>query len=97
MDDASGHYTSGFYYGNNYWMGSMSLCRTIVRQSVNEVGNKTEEESRNVGLSYSKVHSQAYHRIYNEKPPFDPSFFVIKMLINETYPAVVVSLPLPPI
>ncbi|KAH8332042.1 hypothetical protein KR067_010559, partial [Drosophila pandora] len=29
MDDASGHYTSGFFYGNNYWMGSLALCDAI--------------------------------------------------------------------
>lgn len=26
VDDASGHYSSGFFYGNNYWTGSISLC-----------------------------------------------------------------------
>lgn len=29
MDDASGHYSSGFFYGNNYWTGSLSLCMEI--------------------------------------------------------------------
>lgn len=93
VDDATGHYTSGFYYGNNYWMGSLSLCRTIIRQTVIADRNKTfaEEERRNVGLPFSKVHTQTYRRIYNEKPPFNPSFFVIKMLLNETYPTAVVS------
>lgn len=31
MDDASGRYTNGFFYGNNYFMGSMSLCTTIFK------------------------------------------------------------------
>lgn len=29
VDDASGHYSSGFFYGNNYWTGSISLCMEI--------------------------------------------------------------------
>jgi hypothetical protein len=29
VDDASGHYTTGFFYGNNYWTGSMPLCRSV--------------------------------------------------------------------
>ena len=30
VDDASGHYTTGFFWGNNYWTGSMPLCRHII-------------------------------------------------------------------
>lgn len=29
VDDASGHYSAGFFYGNNYWTGSISLCMEI--------------------------------------------------------------------
>lgn len=31
MDDASGHYTTGYFWGNNYWTGSMTLCRSILK------------------------------------------------------------------
>lgn len=31
VDDASGHYTTGLFYGNNYWTGSLSLCKTIYK------------------------------------------------------------------
>lgn len=31
VDDASGRYTTGFFYGNNYYMGSMSLCTSIFK------------------------------------------------------------------
>ncbi|KAL0276272.1 UNVERIFIED_CONTAM: hypothetical protein PYX00_003878 [Menopon gallinae] len=27
--DASGRYTPQFFYGNNFWLGSMSLCREL--------------------------------------------------------------------
>lgn len=31
VDDASGHYTPGLFYGNHYWMGSLSLCNSIYK------------------------------------------------------------------
>lgn len=31
VDDASGRYTNGFFYGNNYFMGSLSLCTSIFK------------------------------------------------------------------
>lgn len=31
VDDASGHYTPGLFYGNHYWIGSLSLCNTIYK------------------------------------------------------------------
>lgn len=31
VDDASGHYTTGLFYGNNYWIGSLSLCKSIYK------------------------------------------------------------------
>lgn len=34
VDDASGHYTAGLFYGNNYWIGSLSLCKSIYREKV---------------------------------------------------------------
>lgn len=27
--DASGHYSGGYFWGNQYWMGSRTLCREI--------------------------------------------------------------------
>lgn len=36
VDDASGRYTTGFFYGNNYFTGSLSLCTTIHRNDIHE-------------------------------------------------------------
>lgn len=33
VDDASGHYTTGLFYGNNYWIGSLSLCKSIYKET----------------------------------------------------------------
>lgn len=42
VDDASGHYTTGFFYGNNYWTGSLALCRNIYKNDVEEKRNQRE-------------------------------------------------------
>lgn len=33
VDDASGHYTSALFYGNSFWMGSLSLCKSIYKEN----------------------------------------------------------------
>jgi hypothetical protein len=30
VDDASGRYSTGWFWGNHYWTGSQSLCENIV-------------------------------------------------------------------
>lgn len=32
MWDASGHYSGGYFWGNQYWMGSRTLCREIAEE-----------------------------------------------------------------
>uniref|UniRef100_A0A1B0FQH3 Nose resistant-to-fluoxetine protein N-terminal domain-containing protein n=1 Tax=Glossina morsitans morsitans TaxID=37546 RepID=A0A1B0FQH3_GLOMM len=84
MDDASGHYTSGFFYGNNYWMGSMSLCKAIHHAVGHDRGKIAV---RSAGLPFSKDNDgYSYPSIYNDNPPFMPGFFIIKIFFNETYP-----------
>lgn len=29
MHDASGHYGSGLFWGNEYWLGSLTLCKQL--------------------------------------------------------------------
>ncbi|XP_011213223.2 nose resistant to fluoxetine protein 6 [Bactrocera dorsalis] len=85
MDDASGHYTSGFFYGNNYWLGSLSLCESIYHEDDNDSSNA--RSAKNSGLPFAKAHTQLYTTVYNENPPFMPGFFVIKLFLNDTFPA----------
>ncbi|TMW47985.1 hypothetical protein DOY81_006939 [Sarcophaga bullata] len=85
MDDATGHYASGFFYGNNYWMGSMSLCKAIYHDDDDEELMR-RERAKNSGLPFAKAHLQSYSSVYNENPPFIPGFYIIKMFLNETYP-----------
>lgn len=98
MDDASGHYTSGFFYGNNYWMGSLSLCQSIYKDAL-EYNDETKAATsssvaspvRNSGLPFAKAHQHVYQSVGNKNPPFVPGFFVLKMLVNETYMTPMVS------
>lgn len=34
VDDASGHYSSGYFDGNNYWMGSLTQCSNIIIEDI---------------------------------------------------------------
>ncbi|KAH8362612.1 hypothetical protein KR200_004499 [Drosophila serrata] len=89
MDDASGHYTSGFFYGNNYWMGSLALCDAIddgLTPAPGKDGNNATDSTAPSGLPFAAAHTQAYSSVYNAPPPFVPGFFVIKMQLNETLP-----------
>lgn len=44
VDDASGHYTTGYFWGNNYWTGSLQLCRSIYATNRDtKIGNKIIE------------------------------------------------------
>lgn len=79
MDDASGHYTTGYLWGNNYWMGSMALCKSIYLEDVTKFDKKP---SSNTGLTTNndnKPSSQLAH----ENPPFFPRFGVLKIGLVE--------------
>ncbi|EDW86385.1 uncharacterized protein Dwil_GK17715 [Drosophila willistoni] len=91
MDDASGHYTSGFFYGNNYWMGSLALCDAIddAIDSDSSKDTSNTKSNNNNGLPFAKAHTQAYSSVSNAPPPFLPGFYVIKMQLNETLPTYV--------
>jgi len=98
VDDASGHYTSGFFYGNNYWMGSLALCDAIDdgqivapgKDNSSSAASSPESETKNSGLPFAAAHTQGYSSVYNAPPPFVPGFYVIKMQLNETLPTQVV-------
>lgn len=81
MDDASGHYTTGYFWGNNYWTGSMSLCRNIYTTDQDEFFAK--KEVVNVGLTFINGNAASVQQNH-ENPPFFPRFAVLKVVLNET-------------
>ncbi|CAH2100450.1 unnamed protein product [Euphydryas editha] len=42
VEDASGRYTSMFYWGNNYWTGSAELCSILNEQHAPSKSNNRE-------------------------------------------------------
>jgi hypothetical protein len=79
VDDATGRPSSGYFWGNNYWIGSMSLCRSIYQL---EDATRVKKEPSNVGLSFINGNSNAAS-IAHENPPFVPRFSVLKVLFRE--------------
>lgn len=81
MDDASGHYTTGYFWGNNYWTGSMLLCRSIYRNDTDDFQSKAE--AGNTGLTFSNGNSGSV-QLAHKNPPFLPHFGVLKVLLKES-------------
>lgn len=79
MDDATSGYSSGYTWGNNYWIGSMALCRSIYKHNENHHYRK---ESSNVGLTFINGNT-AHAHVKHENPPFLPRFSVLRVILSE--------------
>lgn len=82
MDDASGHYTTGFYWGNNYWTGSRTLCRSIYRTDDDYFPEK--KVSANTGLTFNSDQERQSAHLVHVNPPFFPRFGVVKVGLRES-------------
>lgn len=82
MDDASGHYTTGFYWGNNYWTGSRTLCRSIYR--VDDDYFQEKKVSANTGLTFNPEQDRQATHLVHVNPPFFPRFGVVKVGLRES-------------
>lgn len=79
MDDASSGYSSGYFWGNNYWTGSMSLCNHIYKHDEDEVSLR--KQSANTGLTF--LNGNAHVHVKHENPPFMPRYSVLKVTLSE--------------
>jgi hypothetical protein len=91
VDDASGHYDGSFYWGNNYWTGSMKLCRSIFKTDLDDEFYYRKQTSSNVGLSFMNGNGAASVQFDHENPPFLPRFAVLKVVFEEKNTTPVVS------
>lgn len=82
VDDASGHYTTGFYWGNNYWTGSRTLCRSIYRHDDDFFQEK--KASANTGLTFNRDQERQAAQLVHVNPPFFPRFGVVKVGLRES-------------
>jgi hypothetical protein len=84
VDDASGHYTTGYFWGNNYWTGSMMLCRSIFKTEDEDSFFMKKAENSHDGLTTINGNRAGVLQLKHENPPFLPRFGVLKVLLNET-------------
>ncbi|CAB3258929.1 unnamed protein product [Arctia plantaginis] len=76
MEDASGRYTSMFYWGNNYWTGSAELC---------DILNEEHEPTR---LGNKSTTNDIFHdwrqdlSMTGSGPPFETAFYVARVIIT---------------
>lgn len=81
MNDASGHYSNGFLYGNNYWTGSYRLCDSIYVEEGSLLADKATKQSEITSINgYNEQTAIKIH----ENPPFVPTFYVVKLRLNDT-------------
>ncbi|KAF9795564.1 hypothetical protein SFRURICE_004936 [Spodoptera frugiperda] len=83
VEDASGRYTSMFYWGNNYWTGSAELCdilndqHTPIRQRNktirSQIFNDWRQDLSMVGFG----------------PPFETAFYIAKVSVTTNFTEVV--------
>lgn len=81
VDDASGRYTAGYFWGNNYWTGSMALCHNIFK--IEEENFTPKKEFANTGLTFINGNS-ASAQLNHDNPPFVPRFGIVKVVFSET-------------
>ncbi|XP_012280253.1 O-acyltransferase like protein isoform X2 [Orussus abietinus] len=95
VDDASGRYTNGFFWGNSYFLGSATECALIgydyskkserlARPLSNEIREFTVESTKklNGGLSGANLLPPTIL----DKPPFPLGFFMLRISVNGTNP-----------
>ncbi|XP_076252110.1 nose resistant to fluoxetine protein 6 [Rhynchophorus ferrugineus] len=94
MDDASGKYSTGWFWGNQFWLGSQSLCehiepksKTIVINSQNRSRvirtaslNKLQPSSPSEALGYKQGPV-----VYTSAPPFSVAFYTMRLHINNSF------------
>ncbi|KAK4883484.1 hypothetical protein RN001_006803 [Aquatica leii] len=81
MDDASGRYTTGWFWGNHYWTGSQSLCENALPNDNMDVDNSTFTESDYTHLYKYKSVLLAHLKT----SPFPLGYFMLRVNINSSF------------
>ncbi|XP_018572754.1 nose resistant to fluoxetine protein 6-like isoform X2 [Anoplophora glabripennis] len=91
MDDASGRYSTGWFWGNIYWMGSQSLCAHITPKKQIIVDSQNHSRSTRAAAVSLKPQSPSAPLGYNSGPaiytsaPFPLSFFMLRLHLNSSF------------
>ncbi|XP_049887936.1 uncharacterized protein LOC126382208 [Pectinophora gossypiella] len=76
MEDASGRYTTMFYWGNNYWTGSAELCR-ILNQQHSPPNNNNKSKSSQIFSEWREDVSMT-----GLGPPFETAFYTVRLTVS---------------
>lgn len=102
VDDASGRYTNGFFWGNSYFTGSATECEYIdqnyVRKNEKATSASTIDEVQefntephkkgNLGLSGTNLLTQTFI----DQPPYPLGFYIMRISINTTLSPTVINI-----
>ncbi|XP_025830360.1 O-acyltransferase like protein isoform X2 [Agrilus planipennis] len=89
MDDASGRYSTGWFWGNHFWTGSKGLCETInpskksirVKRQVTNT-SRNERSASTTPISPSQAEGYGPGSLDDDPAPFPVSFNVLRIRLK---------------
>ncbi|XP_016839566.1 O-acyltransferase like protein isoform X1 [Nasonia vitripennis] len=100
VDDASGRYTNGFFWGNSYFVGSATECEFIGQaasskssssssssspESISEAEEfNAEPHKKRANVGHSGASSIVLPEGANDRPPYPLGFFMMRIAVNGT-------------
>ena len=94
MDDASGRYTNGFFWGNSYYTGSATECYFIGtrNEKVTSPSTATSVNGLQEFNNEPKIRRNAASNVLqfvseniSDDPPYPLGFFIMKISLNGTF------------
>ncbi|KAB0802117.1 hypothetical protein PPYR_04303 [Photinus pyralis] len=86
MDDASGRYSTGWFWGNQFWTGSQSLCENVSPVKGVILANGSDENRlSNVTEPLQYESYKKLLMIHSQQPQFDLGYFVLRVNINNSF------------
>nr|XP_023016448.1 nose resistant to fluoxetine protein 6-like [Leptinotarsa decemlineata] len=92
MDDASGRYSTGWFWGNTYWTGSQNLCEhiapkkhVIINSQNHSRVTRAADASVKPGIIVLVSSSATGPMTHSSGPPFPISFFMLRLLVNSSF------------
>ncbi|VEN43510.1 unnamed protein product, partial [Callosobruchus maculatus] len=92
MDDASGRYSTGWFWGNIYWTGSQSLCEHITPKKhivIHSQNRSRSTRAAGASLNPSSPSAPVGYKdepiVYTNGPTFPVSFFMLRLHLNSSF------------
>ncbi|XP_058791730.1 O-acyltransferase like protein isoform X2 [Phymastichus coffea] len=93
MDDATGRYTNGFYWGNTYYVGSASECEFIGQGTSRLSSTASVSEAEEFNAEPHRKHANGGHSgqllalpdDFDDRPPYPLGFFMMRIAVNGSF------------